>query len=204
MAGLVSIIPLPQRTWLAFQFQTDRCGLEAGRGDSAWQEQNRTNGKTTGPSERFPTTKQHCELEPSAGTPESCGELGSAPSTQGPPLGAGCWAGTGHRISSAPPLLLLATGQALEALALSGALTLVLEEDGTTVESEDFFQLLEDDTCLMVLELGQRWSPRRVRGPYWGCSRPLIPSVSPKPLVSPSPDLEGRGNERGEELSDSS
>lgn len=91
MAGLVSIIPLPQRTWLAFQFQTDRCGLEAGRGDSAWQEQNRTNGKTTGPSERFPTTKQHCELEPSAGTPKSRGELGSAPSTQGPPLGAGCW-----------------------------------------------------------------------------------------------------------------
>ncbi|MXQ91925.1 hypothetical protein E5288_WYG019603 [Bos mutus] len=50
---------------------------------------------------------------------------------------------------------------ALEALVLSGALTLVLEEDGTTVESEEFFQLLEDDTCLMVLELGQSWSPRR-------------------------------------------
>ena len=75
----------------------------------------------------------------------------------------GSWTGTGHRISSAPPLLLLATGQALETLVLSGALTLVLEEDGTTVESEDFFQLLEDDTCLMVLELGQSWSPRRVR-----------------------------------------
>ncbi|XP_040083288.1 cell death activator CIDE-B [Oryx dammah] len=51
--------------------------------------------------------------------------------------------------------------KALEALALSGALTLVLEEDGTTVESEDFFQLLEDDTCLMVLEFGHSWSPRR-------------------------------------------
>lgn len=75
----------------------------------------------------------------------------------------GSWTGTGHRISSAPPLLLLATGQALETLVLSGALTLVLEEDGTTVESEDFFQLLEDDTCLMVLELGQSWRPRRVR-----------------------------------------
>ncbi|XP_045047857.1 lipid transferase CIDEB isoform X2 [Desmodus rotundus] len=51
--------------------------------------------------------------------------------------------------------------KALEALLLSGALTLVLEEDGTAVESEDFFQLLEDDTCLMVLERGQSWSPSR-------------------------------------------
>lgn len=47
---------------------------------------------------------------------------------------------------------------------LSGVLTLVLEEDGTDVDSEDFFQLLEDDTCLMVLEQGQSWSPK-VRGP---------------------------------------
>lgn len=61
------------------------------------------------------------------------------------------------------PLLLLATGQALETLLLRGILTLVLEEDGTAVESEDFFQLLEDDTCLMVLEYGQSWSPSRVR-----------------------------------------
>lgn len=42
----------------------------------------------------------------------------------------------------------------------------MLEEDGTAVESEDFFQLLEDDTCLMVLESGQSWSPSRVRL-YW-------------------------------------
>ncbi|XP_012611503.1 lipid transferase CIDEB isoform X1 [Microcebus murinus] len=51
--------------------------------------------------------------------------------------------------------------KALETLLLSGVLTLVLEEDGTEVESEDFFQLLEDDTCLMVLECGQSWSPTR-------------------------------------------
>lgn len=57
--------------------------------------------------------------------------------------------------------------QVLETLLLSGVLTLVLEEDGTAVDSEDFFQLLEDDTCLMVLEQGQSWSPR-VRGPS-GC-----------------------------------
>ena len=56
--------------------------------------------------------------------------------------------------------------QVLETLLLSGVLTLVLEEDGTAVESEEFFQLLEDDTCLMVLEQGQSWSPR-VRGPSW-------------------------------------
>ncbi|XP_041490066.1 cell death activator CIDE-B [Microtus oregoni] len=48
----------------------------------------------------------------------------------------------------------------LETLLLSGVLSLVLEEDGTAVESEEFFQLLEDDTCLMVLEQGQSWSPR--------------------------------------------
>ncbi|XP_077906414.1 lipid transferase CIDEB isoform X2 [Ictidomys tridecemlineatus] len=51
--------------------------------------------------------------------------------------------------------------KALKTLLLHGALTLVLEEDGTSVESEDFFQMLEDDTCLMVLELGQSWSPTR-------------------------------------------
>lgn len=48
----------------------------------------------------------------------------------------------------------------LETLLLRGVLTLVLEEDGTAVDSEDFFQLLEDDTCLMVLEQGQSWSPK--------------------------------------------
>lgn len=65
--------------------------------------------------------------------------------------------------------MLLAIGQALETLLLNGVLTLVLEEDGTAVDSEDFFQLLEDDTCLMVLESGQSWSPARVRGLYWSC-----------------------------------
>nr|BAE43153.1 unnamed protein product [Mus musculus] len=48
----------------------------------------------------------------------------------------------------------------LETLLLRGVLTPVLEEDGTAVDSEDFFQLLEDDTCLMVLEQGQSWSPK--------------------------------------------
>lgn len=48
----------------------------------------------------------------------------------------------------------------------------MLEEDGTAVESEDFLQLLEDDTCLMVLECGQSWSPSRVRTPDGGSYRP--------------------------------
>lgn len=59
-------------------------------------------------------------------------------------------------------------------------LTIVLEEDGTAVDSEDFFQLLEDDTCLMVLQQGQSWSPK-VRGPQWGCFLVLpgfFPSLS--------------------------
>lgn len=103
----------------------------------------------------------------------------------------------GHGTSSAISLLLLAIGQALETLLLSGVLTLVLEEDGTAVESEDFFQLVEDDTCLMVLESGQSWSPSRVRGWYWGCYRPLILYISPKPLLLPTLDLRARGNKRG-------
>lgn len=102
----------------------------------------------------------------------------------------------GHGTSSANSLLLLATEQALETLLLSGVLTLVLEEDGTAVESEDFFQLLEDDTCLMVLESGQSWSPSRVRGWYWGRYRLLILYISPKPLLLPTLDLWGRGRER--------
>uniref|UniRef100_A0A8C6CYV1 Lipid transferase CIDEB n=1 Tax=Moschus moschiferus TaxID=68415 RepID=A0A8C6CYV1_MOSMO len=61
--------------------------------------------------------------------------------------------------------------KALQTLVLSGALTLVLEEDGTTVESEDFFQLLEDDTRLMVLELGQSWSPCRSGVQSYGLGR---------------------------------
>lgn len=41
-------------------------------------------------------------------------------------------------------------------------LTLVLEEDGTVVDSEDFFQSLPNNTPLMVLENGERWTPNKV------------------------------------------
>ncbi|XP_036375476.1 cell death activator CIDE-A-like [Megalops cyprinoides] len=37
-------------------------------------------------------------------------------------------------------------------------LTIVLEEDGTTVDTEAFFQSLPDNTRLIVLERGQRWT----------------------------------------------
>ncbi|XP_053454765.1 cell death activator CIDE-3 isoform X1 [Nycticebus coucang] len=36
---------------------------------------------------------------------------------------------------------------------------LVLEEDGTTVETEDYFQALAGDTVFMVLQKGQKWQP---------------------------------------------
>ncbi|XP_058420462.1 lipid transferase CIDEC isoform X2 [Diceros bicornis minor] len=36
---------------------------------------------------------------------------------------------------------------------------LVLEEDGTTVETEDYFQALADNTVFMVLQEGQKWQP---------------------------------------------
>lgn len=36
---------------------------------------------------------------------------------------------------------------------------LVLEEDGTTVETEEYFQALADDAVFMVLQKGQKWQP---------------------------------------------
>ncbi|XP_073646583.1 lipid transferase CIDEA isoform X1 [Tursiops truncatus] len=48
----------------------------------------------------------------------------------------------------------------LDALVIaSGLVTLVLEEDGTVVDTEAFFQTLGDNTHLMVLEKGQKWTP---------------------------------------------
>ncbi|XP_078394351.1 lipid transferase CIDEB [Cetorhinus maximus] len=50
----------------------------------------------------------------------------------------------------------------LDALLITGAISLVLEEDGTAVDSEEFFEHLDDDTAFMVLQKGQRWqSPKR-------------------------------------------
>ncbi|XP_004647281.1 cell death activator CIDE-A [Octodon degus] len=50
--------------------------------------------------------------------------------------------------------------KALDALVITaGLVTLVLEEDGTVVDTEEFFQTLDDNTHFMVLEDGQRWTP---------------------------------------------
>ncbi|XP_067870567.1 lipid transferase CIDEB-like [Heterodontus francisci] len=49
--------------------------------------------------------------------------------------------------------------KALDALLVTGAIGLVLEEDGTAVDSEEFFEHLDDDTTFMVLQKGQRWYP---------------------------------------------
>ncbi|KAM9098355.1 cell death activator CIDE-A [Sarcophilus harrisii] len=47
----------------------------------------------------------------------------------------------------------------LEALAITpGLVTLVLEEDGTVVDTEEFFQTLGDNTHFMILEKGQKWT----------------------------------------------
>lgn len=49
--------------------------------------------------------------------------------------------------------------QTLEAfLIAAGTITLVLEEDGTVVDTEEFFQSLDDNTHFMVLEKGQKWT----------------------------------------------
>lgn len=47
-------------------------------------------------------------------------------------------------------------------LLTSELLTLVLEEDGTVVDTEAFFQSLPANTSLMVLEKGQRWTQSKV------------------------------------------
>ncbi|KAL8177161.1 UNVERIFIED_CONTAM: hypothetical protein K2H54_042720 [Gekko kuhli] len=49
--------------------------------------------------------------------------------------------------------------KAMETLMLHGMVSLVLEEDGTAVESEEFFRVLDDNTALMVLVKDQKWSP---------------------------------------------
>lgn len=45
---------------------------------------------------------------------------------------------------------------------------LVLDEDGTGVDTEDFFQTLKDNTDLMVLGKGQKWAPQQVSVLNWG------------------------------------
>nr|XP_040126534.1 cell death activator CIDE-A isoform X2 [Ictidomys tridecemlineatus] len=54
----------------------------------------------------------------------------------------------------------------LDALVITaGLVTLVLEEDGTVVDSEEFFQSLGDNTHFMILEKGQKWTQGAKYGP---------------------------------------
>lgn len=48
-------------------------------------------------------------------------------------------------------------------LSLSAAVSLVCEEDGTEVDSDDFLMTLPDNTMLMALQPGETWSPQSVR-----------------------------------------
>lgn len=47
-------------------------------------------------------------------------------------------------------------------LLLVGTVAVVLDEDGTMVETEEFFQTLEDGTVLMALGKGQTWASAKV------------------------------------------
>ncbi|KAG8146155.1 hypothetical protein E2320_012541 [Naja naja] len=47
------------------------------------------------------------------------------------------------------------------ALDLVGPLSLVLDEDGTSIDSEEFFQTLEEGTVLLALTEGQVWRPAK-------------------------------------------
>lgn len=46
-----------------------------------------------------------------------------------------------------------------ESLNLCNETLLVLEEDGTQIDSEDFFQTVPENSVLMVLGQGQKWTP---------------------------------------------
>ncbi|MGH0175552.1 UNVERIFIED_CONTAM: hypothetical protein FKN15_070910 [Acipenser sinensis] len=52
-----------------------------------------------------------------------------------------------------------------DALHVSSVCSLVLEEDGTMVDTEEFFQTLDDNTVFVVLDKGQEWTPsdRRIQ-----------------------------------------
>uniref|UniRef100_A0A3Q2QBK5 Cell death inducing DFFA like effector c n=1 Tax=Fundulus heteroclitus TaxID=8078 RepID=A0A3Q2QBK5_FUNHE len=65
--------------------------------------------------------------------------------------------------------LLDLTSKVGDSFSLQCISALVLDEDGTGVETEEFFQTLSENTVLMVLEKGQRWTLHPViRTLSWG------------------------------------
>lgn len=53
--------------------------------------------------------------------------------------------------------------QAMESMDIPCVSALVLNEDGTWVDTEEFFQTLPENTVLMVLDKNQNWTPCPVR-----------------------------------------
>lgn len=58
--------------------------------------------------------------------------------------------------------LLLQVCQALLLCLSAASLSLVCEEDGTEVDSDEFLMTLPDNVMLMALEPGQTWKPQAV------------------------------------------
>nr|XP_056715610.1 lipid transferase CIDEC-like [Euleptes europaea] len=50
------------------------------------------------------------------------------------------------------------------ALPVVGTITLVLDEDGTIVDTEEYFQTLQESTVFLVLTKGQSWYPAKAAG----------------------------------------
>ncbi|NWI70404.1 CIDEC protein, partial [Todus mexicanus] len=61
--------------------------------------------------------------------------------------------------------------QAQSALLAPGPISLVLDEDGTVVETEAFFRTLEEGTVLMALSKGQSWAAPKTPGYQLSLSR---------------------------------
>ena len=72
--------------------------------------------------------------------------------------GSVCLPGDCVSAPSSPPAPL----QAQSALLTPGPISLVLDEDGTVVETEAFFRTLEEGTVLMALSKGQAWAASKV------------------------------------------
>lgn len=52
--------------------------------------------------------------------------------------------------------------QVSDSLSVPCVSALVLDEDGTGVDTEEFFQTLPENAVLMVLEKAQKWTPHPV------------------------------------------
>ena len=61
--------------------------------------------------------------------------------------------------ASSTALLFFIAGKAKLNYAVDKKVYVVLEEDGTKVDEEEYFQTLPANTLLMLLYVGDRWSP---------------------------------------------